>query len=98
MMNAVSIDLEHRPCLDDYGGARAGSEPRKRALPGKEFAMPTGRIAMDVVEEVLRMRHGCGRTLTEALSKRHPSGASVASLDCSRSIGTVFTFAGIRTP
>ena len=35
---------------------------------------------MDVVEEVLRMRHECGRTLTEALSKRHPYGASVASL------------------
>ena len=42
--------------------------------------MPTWRIAMDVIEEVLRMRHECGRTLTEALSKRHPSGASVASL------------------
>ena len=42
--------------------------------------MPTGRIAMDVVEEVLRMRHGCGRALAEPLSKRHPYGASVASL------------------
>ena len=42
--------------------------------------MPTERIAMDVVEEVLRMRHECGRTLTGALSKRHPYGASVASL------------------
>ena len=42
--------------------------------------MPTGRLAMDVVERVRRMRHGCGRTLTEALSKRHPYGANVASL------------------
>jgi len=42
--------------------------------------MPTGRIAMDVVDEVLRMRHGRGRTLTEALSKTHPYGSSVASL------------------
>ena len=42
--------------------------------------MPTGRIAMDVVEGVLRMRHGCGRALAGRLSKRHPYGASVASL------------------
>ena len=35
---------------------------------------------MDVVEGVLRMRHGCGRALAGRLSKRHPSGASVASL------------------
>ena len=42
--------------------------------------MPTRRIAMDVVEEVLRMRHECVRTLTEALSKGHPYGASVAPL------------------
>ena len=41
--------------------------------------MPMGRIAMDVVEEVLRMRHECGRALAEPLSKRHPYGASVVS-------------------
>ena len=75
----IPIDDEHRPCLDEQGLECGGSEPRNRALPGKEFAMPTGRIAMDVVDEVLRMRHGCGRTLTEALSKRHPYGTSVAS-------------------
>ena len=80
MMNAVSIDLERRTCLDEQGRVRGGSEPRERALAGKELAMPMGRIAMDVVEEVLRIWHECGRTLTEALSKRHPSGASVASL------------------
>ena len=42
--------------------------------------MPAGRIAMDVVEGVRRMRHGCGRALAGRLSKRHPYGASVASL------------------
>ena len=42
--------------------------------------MPTERTAMDVVDEVLRMRHECGRALTEALSNGHPYGASVASL------------------
>ena len=79
-MNTIPVDREHRPCLDEQGRKRGGGEPRKRALPGKELAMPTGRIALDVVEEVLRMRHECGRTLAEPLSKMHPYCASVASL------------------
>ena len=38
------------------------ASPAGRVLPGKEFAMPTRRIAMDVIEEVLRIRHACGRS------------------------------------
>lgn len=32
--------------------------------------MPTRRIAMDVIEEVLRMRHECGRSLREIVRVR----------------------------
>ena len=42
--------------------------------------MPTRRIGMNVIEEVLPMQQECGCYLTEALSKRHPAGASVPSL------------------
>lgn len=58
-VNGAPIDREHRPGLDEQGRARGGSMPRERALARKEFAMPTRRIAMNVIEEVLRMRHDC---------------------------------------
>ena len=59
-VNAVPIDREHRPCLDGQARARGGSAPRERALTGKEFAMPTRRIAMNVIEEALWMWPECG--------------------------------------
>ena len=70
MVNAVPIDREHRPGLDEQGRARGSGEPRERFLPGKELAMPTGRIAMDVIEEVLRMRHECRRSQREIVRVR----------------------------
>ena len=65
MVNAIPIEREHWPCPDGQGRVCGGSEPRERALPGKEFAMPTRRMAMHVLEEVLRMRHECGRSQRE---------------------------------
>ena len=65
MMNTIPIDREHRPCLDEQGRARGGDEPWERALPWKDFAMPPTRIAMHLIEEVLRMRHECGRSQRE---------------------------------
>lgn len=56
------IHREHRPCRYEQGRARGGRDPSERALPGNEFATPTRRIAMDVIEDVLRMRHACGRS------------------------------------
>ena len=58
--------------------------------------MPRGRIVVDVIEEVLRMRPECGRYVTEALSQRQADGASVSSLQLFTFNETVFTFAGIR--
>lgn len=62
-VNAVPIDLEHRPCLGEQGRARGGSVPRERALAGKQFAMLTRRIAMNLIEEALWMRpeYGCSQ-------------------------------------
>ena len=84
MVNAIPIDREHWPGLDGQGGVRGGSEPRERALPGKEFAMPTKRMAMHVLEEVLRLRwypffgQLIGRFKVYSLVRRakvpHPSG------------------------
>lgn len=59
-VNVVPIDREQRPGLDERGRARGGSVPRERAIARRGFAMPTWRIAMNVIEEALRMRHECG--------------------------------------
>ena len=58
----IPIDREHLLCLAGQGRARGGSEPRERTLPGKEFAMPIGRIGMHVMEEALRLRNECDRS------------------------------------
>ena len=60
-MNAVSIDCEHQASLDEQGRARGGGEPEERAFTRMEFVMTTRRIAVDGLEEVLRME--CGRLL-----------------------------------
>lgn len=65
-------------------------------FPGRGSRCRGGRIAMDVIEKVLRMRPECGRYLTEALSQRQADGASISSLRLFTFNGTVFTVAGIR--
>ena len=49
----IPIHREHPLGLHQQGRERCGSETTERLLPGKEFAMPTGSIAMEVIEEVL---------------------------------------------
>ena len=57
----IPIVHERQPCLDEQGRARGGSVARNPALRGKEFAVQAGRVAMRVIEGVLRMRRKSGR-------------------------------------
>ena len=66
----IQIDRKHRPCLDEQVRTRGGSEPKEQVLPGKELAMPTRRIALDVIEEVLSMRHECRHSQREIVRIR----------------------------
>lgn len=63
-VTVAPVERERGRCLDEQGRERGGSEPMERILPRKQSAIPTRRVAMDVTEEVLQMRHECGRLNT----------------------------------